>query len=135
THRALMQFMLVKENGPEKFRGWEDDFRDVYAWLESLEAPKYPFVIDEQLARRGETVFNQNCAECHGTYRDNPECPGKPHWPGKIVPIEEVGTDRIRLDALSAQHRRNYGRSWFNDYGRSGETIAEPGGYGAPPLD
>ena len=35
-HRALMQFMLVKENGPGAFRSWEQDFQDVYAFLESL---------------------------------------------------------------------------------------------------
>jgi hypothetical protein len=129
THRGLMQFMLVKENGPEKFCQWEDDFRDVYAWLESLEAPKYPFAIDEELAGQGREIFNQNCAECHGTYGE------KSAWPGKIVSIEDVGTDRVRLDSLSARHRENYGRSWFNDYGRSGKAIAEPGGYVAPPLD
>ncbi len=62
-HRPLMQFMLVKENGPEKFDEWEDDFRDVYAYLESLESPKYPFEIDQALAKRGEVAFNRNCAE------------------------------------------------------------------------
>ena len=33
-----MQFMLIRQNGPEKFREWESDFRDVYAYLESLRA-------------------------------------------------------------------------------------------------
>jgi hypothetical protein len=27
-HRGLMQFMLVRQNGPEKFRAWESDFKD-----------------------------------------------------------------------------------------------------------
>ncbi|MEQ8835230.1 MAG: hypothetical protein RID07_00325, partial [Lacipirellulaceae bacterium] len=40
-HRALMQFIASKENGPEKFREWEDDFRHTQADIESLEPPKY----------------------------------------------------------------------------------------------
>ena len=39
-HRGLMQFMLVRENGPEKFREGEDDFSDVWAFIESLRRPK-----------------------------------------------------------------------------------------------
>ena len=101
-----MQFMLVKENGPEKFREWEDDFRDVYAWLESLEAPKYPFADRSAAGRpRARASSTRTAADCHGTYG------AKATYPGKIVPIDEVGTDRVRLDALSAQHRKNYGRS------------------------
>ena len=68
-HRPLMQFMLVPENGPEKFHEWEADFREIYAWLESLEPPAYPFEIDRTLAGQGEVVFNDHCAECHGTLR------------------------------------------------------------------
>lgn len=127
-HRPLMQFLLVPKNGPKKFHAWEDDFRAVYAWLESLEAPAYPYAVDEQLARQGQTVFEQRCAECHGTYG------AVETWPERIVPIEELGTDRRRLDALTADDRARYGQSWLADYG-SKPVIAEPGGYVAPPLD
>ncbi len=48
-----MQFMLIPENGPDKFHEWESDFREVYAWLESLSPPKYPFAIDRELAVAG----------------------------------------------------------------------------------
>jgi hypothetical protein len=127
-HRGLMQFMLVKPNGPEKFREWEDDFRDVFAYLESLEAPKYPFAINTQLAAKGERAFLQHCAECHGTYGVEET------YPNRIVPIEEIGTDRVRLDALTPPARKRYGESWFADYGRQ-DTRLKPGGYMAPPLD
>ena len=127
-HRPLMQFMLIPENGPEKFREWEDDFRAVYDWLESLEAPKYPFEIDATLARQGEAVFSAHCAECHGTYGPD----GK--YPNKIVSIEEVGTDPVRLGALSPEHRKGYKASWFSYYGEH-DVVADPGGYVAPPLD
>ncbi|REK19044.1 MAG: cytochrome c [Planctomycetota bacterium] len=127
-HRPLMQFMLIPENGPEDFAAWEDDFREVYAWLESLEPPAYPHAIDEDQALLGEVIFNNQCAECHGSYGD-PEI-----YPNRIVPIDEVGTDPVRLGALSPKHRAGYGESWFNHFGEH-RTIADPGGYVAPPLD
>jgi mono/diheme cytochrome c family protein len=126
--RALMQFMLVRENGPEKFHEWEADYQDVFAYLESLEPPKFPFAIDSALAEKGRLVFNRQCAECHGTYGPDGA------YPGRRVPIDELGTDRTRLDALSPEHRRRYGASWFAEFGRQ-QTIADPGGYVAPPLD
>jgi len=127
-HRALMQFMLVKENGPAQFRGWEEDFKAVEAWIESLRPPKYPFEIDRGLAERGEVAFVRECATCHGEYGPNG------HYPEKLTPLDEIGTDSVRLRALTAEHRRRYGASWFNDY-RAAAVIAEPDGYLAPPLD
>jgi mono/diheme cytochrome c family protein len=127
-HRALMQFMMVAENGPEKFREWEADFRDIYAYLESLEAPEYPFAIDRKLAEQGRAAFERECSRCHGEYGEHES------WPGTIVPIEEVQTDRVRLDALRPEQRRLYSESWFGHDGEL-ETIADPRGYVAPPLD
>lgn len=128
NHRGLMQFVLHRANDGKTVRGWEDDFRDIYAYLESIEPPKYPHTIDRPLAERGRVVFNNNCAQCHGTYGD------KPSYPNKIVPIDEIGTDPVRLKAVSAEHRRDYGKSWFAHFGRD-KTIEKPDGYVAPPLD
>ena len=127
-HRGLMQFMLIKQNGPQKFREWEAEFRDVYAYIESVRPPKYPYSIDRNLAGRGEVAFNRVCAECHGTYGKDKK------YPEKLVPIDDVATDRVRLDALSPQHREAYGLSWFTGYGKL-KNISDPGGYAAPPLD
>jgi mono/diheme cytochrome c family protein len=132
--RPLMQFMLIPENGPQEFHAREADFQEIYAWLESLEPPAYPFEIDRALASRGETVFNQNCARCHGHYGQPADDPNKPDYPNKIVPIEEVGTDPVRLAALSPEHRTAYGASWFGHFGADA-VVADPGGYVAPPLD
>lgn len=126
--RGLMQFMLIRENGPEKFREWEADFRDVYAYLESLKPPKYPHPIDGDLAGRGKVAFERVCAECHGTYGE------KESYPGRNVPIAEIGTDPVRWKALLPKHRQALGDSWFADHGGK-KTIAEPAGYLAPPLD
>lgn len=126
--RGLMQFMLIRENGPEKFRAWEADFKDVYAYLESLTPPKYPHAIDRDLAARGKVAFERVCAECHGTYGE------KETYPARVVPIAEIGTDPVRYKALLPKQRQALGDSWFADHGGK-KTIAEPAGYLAPPLD
>jgi cytochrome c553 len=127
-HRALMQFMLVPVNGPDRFRQWEDDYRDVLAYIESLEPPASPWPVDRELAERGEAAFNRVCAECHGTYG------ARETYPERIVPLDVVGTDPLRLAALTPTMRTAYGQSWFGHYGRD-DTLAEPEGYQAPPLD
>ncbi|MFO0904441.1 MAG: c-type cytochrome [Pirellulales bacterium] len=127
-HRALMQFMLIRQNGPEKFREWEADFRDVYAYLESLRPPKYPFPIDAPLAARGRKVFEAHCARCHGRYGEQES------YPEVVVPIDEIGTDRVRWASLSEAHRAGYAASWFAHYGAE-KIDLKPSGYLAPPLD
>ena len=127
-HRGLSQFAMVRANGPEKFREWEESFKDVFAYMSSLEAPKYPLAIDQPLAAKGEIAFNRVCAECHGSYGKDRE------YPERMVPIDEIGTDRVRYDALTPQHRRSYGQSWFNHFGEQ-PNIEKPEGYVAPPLD
>jgi len=97
-HKGLMQFMLVRENGPEKFRQWESDFQDVYQFLEELRPPKYPLAIEQSKAERGRKVYLQNCAQCHGTYDGN-----KLEYPERMVEIDDIGTDRVRFDALTPQ--------------------------------
>lgn len=128
-HRGLMQFTMVPQNGPEKFRQREDDFRHIYAYLDSLRPPEYPFEIDQPLARQGKLVFEKNCSRCHGTYGDDADYPETP------VAMQEIGTDRARFDALRPEYRQHYLDSWFNEYGETGKGTADPEGYVAPPLD
>ncbi len=126
--RALMPFVMVKQNSGETMRGWEADFADIYAYLESLEPPKYPYPVDEKLAAEGRLLFNRNCAECHGTYGENPT------YPQEVVPLEVIGTDPVRLRGLSREHRERYRESWLAHYGDD-RVDTEPAGYLAPPLD
>ncbi len=130
-HRALMQFMLIPENGPEFFREHEDEFRDVYAYLSSLRPPKYEGIVDAELAASGRKIFETSCAQCHGTYA------ASANYPNRRVPLDEIGTDPVRLNALEIEGRRKYSRSWFAHAGEPGEqqTIVNPSGYVAPPLD
>ncbi|HEX7378415.1 MAG TPA: cytochrome c [Pirellulales bacterium] len=128
SHRALMQFLLLPKNGPDQFRQWENDYRDVLAWIESLEPPQYPFAVDRALAARGQGLFEKNCSECHGTYGP------RGSYPEINVPIDEVGTDRARHDAIPAEWRTAYGATWFGHYGEKA-VKADLAGYVAPPLD
>lgn len=126
-HRPLMQFMLVEQNGPEEFASWETDFQHVLAYIRSLRPPRYPHATDAALVGAGQAVFEANCASCHGTYGERPE------FPEKLVPLEEVGTDPVRLKALTVQDRERYASSWFAEGHRDRVTRA-PDGYVAPPL-
>lgn len=126
--RTLMQFTLVPQNGPDKLHKWESDFEDIAAYLESIESPKYPYPIDEALAKKGKGVFSRSCAKCHGTYGD------RATYPMKDVPIEDIGTDRIRYDAITPEERTIYSDSWLSEYDPTG-IVTHPKGYTAPPLD
>jgi len=128
SHRPLVQFVMLPRNSGATLRGWEPEFRDILAWIESLEAPRYPWDIDRKLAESGRIAFERTCARCHGTYGDGGT------YPEKIVPIDEVQTDPLRLQSLTVEYRRNMRESWFGDYGREA-YINDPGGYVAPPLD
>ncbi len=128
-HRMLMQFLLVKENGPEQFHAWEEDFREIEGWIESLTPPTWPGEIDRPLASRGSGLFAAHCAGCHGTATD---------YPDQIIPVGEIGTDRLRLDALAAAERRDLTNSWFGHFGTTAARLQEresAAGYVAPPLD
>ena len=135
-HRMLMQFLLVKENGPEKFAEWEDEFRDIEAWIVALTPPRWPGQVDAALVERGRGVFVRQCAECHGSYGPGGD------YPERLVPIAEVGTDRVRLDSLARRERGDLNASWFGHFGADAQEAAVDlaaraagEGYVAPPLD
>ena len=130
-HRGLMQFTMVPENGPDFYRRHEDNFRDVLAYITSLRPPKYSGPIDADLVHRGQAVFSDNCAHCHGTYGSE--------WtyPNRRIPIAEIGTDPVRLTALPVSGRTRYDNSWFarEANGQKQKNTVDPDGYVAPPLD
>ncbi|MCI0461347.1 MAG: c-type cytochrome [Gemmataceae bacterium] len=131
--RALMQFSLTPPNSLAFFEKEEATFRDIQAYLLSLSAPKYPFPIDHKLAARGEKVFSRTCSSCHGTYGE------KWTYPSKIVPIDEIGTDRTRFEGFTAKAGEHYNNSWFAKEKRPDGKVGYPqeptAGYQVPPLD
>ncbi|MCA9070146.1 MAG: cytochrome c [Planctomycetaceae bacterium] len=129
SHRTLMQFMLLPRNDEKTVKEWEPDFLDILAWIESVEAPRWPWKIDKTLATRGKAIFEKNCASCHGTCGDDPT------YPERMIPIKKIGTDPVRLRALTrSKHLEWVKKGWISDYGKVQVDIA-PQGYIAPPLD
>ncbi|MFN3189368.1 MAG: hypothetical protein ACE361_02505 [Aureliella sp.] len=135
-HRGLLQFMMVEENDADTLKNWESDFRHIYAFLASLEVPKYPGPVDENQANAGHQLFEQHCSECHGSYNSTSQLfdEVQASYPSRRIPLDEIGTDPVRLTALRSEGREKYARSWFTYYGQE-ETETEPDGYVAPPLD
>ncbi len=128
TVRPLMQFSLDPSIGPALFTSWEQDYKEIYDWLETIESPKYQGIVDKSLAARGQQVYSQTCAQCHGV-------PGRGgEYKNIIVPIEIVKTDRGRLDGLSPEFKKHFSESWMGQYGET-KIATRANGYVAPPLD
>jgi mono/diheme cytochrome c family protein len=123
--RSIMQFMLTPDNSRAVFEKEEATFADIQAYILGLQAPKYPLPIDGDLARRGEALFNENCAKCHGAYGD------KWTYPNKIIPMDVIRTDATRFHGLSSKLGEHYNRTWFGEK----YPAMEAKGYQAPPLD
>jgi len=99
--------------------------RRVMNYIGQLDAPRYPLPVDKTLADAGAPIYVTHCAECHA-----PE--GKRF--GAVIPLEEIGTDRHRLDmwtdgAVSAYNQYGNGYSWrFTGFRKTN-------GYTSVPLD
>jgi mono/diheme cytochrome c family protein len=128
SHRDIMQFTFLYTVPPQQIFGHEAVFKDIYAWINAVPAPKYPSPIDRALARRGLPVFLKNCASCHGTYG-----PGG-RYQERLVPVEEVGTDPIRAREFPVAFKQHLGASWVGDYGKT-PLYPETNSYVAQPLD
>ena len=122
--RSIMQFLLG-EKTLDQFKALEPTFKDIQAYIRSLEPPRYPFPIDRPKADRGRLVFEATCARCHGTYG------AEPSYPDRIVPLKTIGTDPARAVGMSDRMVAHYNRTWFAE-----EHPADPvmRGYQAPPL-
>jgi processive rubber oxygenase RoxA-like protein len=130
--RSIMQFMMTPLNSAEYVKKQEPAFRDIQAFLLSIEPPKYPFPIDQSLAAKGKILFEQTCSRCHGTYGPNGT------YPNKIIPLDEIGTDSVRARGFTPELIAHYNKSWFaEEQGPDGERYraTSPQGYQAPPLD
>ncbi|HET6584373.1 MAG TPA: hypothetical protein VFG69_13020, partial [Nannocystaceae bacterium] len=107
-------------------------FGNVRAYIDALEAPAYPFAIDEVLAAEGALVFAADCAGCHGTYGATD---ADDTYPNLIFPTAFVGTDPLVADFAAASPLVE----WFNGsmYGEVTQLVVDDpvAGYTAPPLD
>ncbi|MFM7200164.1 MAG: hypothetical protein ACKO6N_05180 [Myxococcota bacterium] len=124
--RSIMQFMSPPGNTLADLKAKEGDFRDILAWMKQLEPPRFPGSVDEQLAKRGQEVFEESCKKCHGTYGEDWE------YNNEVVSLQKVKTDPARADFMNRlPYAQHYNQTWF------GETsqLTPTNGYVAPPLD
>jgi hypothetical protein len=93
-------------------------------------AEMFPERVNPERAAAGRVLFIQHCAECHGTYGEDPDVDD---YPGRIIPVGEIGTDPRRARGITPQFREFLAQSWFASPGtvRGGD---EPAGYRAPYL-
>lgn len=77
-----------------------DSLKRVRDWIWTLPPPKYPYVVDQALAARGAPLYQQRCVECHadGRFRDGVKSGSRI---GLVEPIDQIGTDRHRLDSYT----------------------------------
>lgn len=99
--------------------------RRVFNYIGALQAPKYPLAIDATLAGAGAPLYQTHCAECHA--------PGGRRF-GSVIPVEEVGTDRHRLDMWTSEAVSAY-NAYGDGYRWKFSGFRKTDGYTAVPLD
>ena len=137
TLREVVQSSALGDGASQKwverdYARWNDpdpkrvsSLRRVMNYIGALQAPKYPLPVDTALAAEGASLYQAHCSECHqaGALRA-----------GTVIPVDEIGTDRHRLDmwtanAVSAYNAYGEGYTWkFSGFRKTA-------GYTAVPLD
>lgn len=106
-----------------------EHFKDVVAWLRTLEPPVFPYPTDRDLAASGKALFEAHCSSCHGVYGETES------YPNKVVALDVIRTDPYYATyAVQAPIVSWYNQSWFGT--SLPQSRFEPeAGYIAPPLD
>ncbi len=131
TRVDLVNLMSPLNSG-DYVRGHQPTFADIHEFLLTIPAPAYPFAVDKSLAARGQPIFRQHCARCHGTYGP------RPTYPNRIVPLKTIGTDPVLALSVTKRNEEHITRSWLTkEIGPDGKPYAFTfhHGYQAPPLD
>jgi hypothetical protein len=104
--------------------------RRVEDWMLDLKQPPYPYAIDRPLAARGAPLYKQYCATCHGA--TGADFSGEAV--GRVTPIEEIGTDRRRLDSYTYTLAVNQS-TLYAGYPHRFQHFRKTFGYANMPLD
>jgi mono/diheme cytochrome c family protein len=100
---------------------------EIDEFLSELPPPAFPkeFKLDQALVARGATVYEAYCAECHEVGRK---------WTNKVIPIDEIGTDRERMLTWS-QAAADEANQAVKERGIHRPEMVKNFGYVSPPLD
>jgi hypothetical protein len=101
-------------------------------WLLNVAAPPaYPYPIDRALAAKGEPIYGEYCARCHG--RSGSDFAGE--YVGKVTPIDKIKTDRHRLDSYTAELCANQNLLYSAYPNERFSHFRKTFGYANQPLD
>lgn len=128
--RFLMASNLLTVTDTSEAAEVDTHFNDVLAYINSIEAPKYPKEINQSVAAQGQKIFEVSCAKCHGTYGED----GK--YPNLLIPESIIQTDSALFTAnySNPQFIEWFNKSWFTT-GDHPAKLVPYRGYIAPPLD
>ena len=128
--KFLMGSSLLTTNDTSHANEVDAHMPDVLSDLYTVQPPKYPKPVDQQLASEGKIIFEDNCSRCHGSYGSNAR------YPNLLIPESIIGTDSL-LNQSNYQYSDMiewYNKSWFSK-GDHPAKLAPFKGYIAPPLD
>ncbi|MGH8718242.1 MAG: hypothetical protein ACREV0_04765 [Burkholderiales bacterium] len=108
-----------------------DQVKRIEDWLLTAQPPAYPFAIDQALAEKGAPIYQQYCANCHGA--SGKDFAGEAV--GKVVAIEDIGTDRFRLDSFTLDLAMNMGAVYAGYEDHRFKNFRKTYGYANMPLD
>jgi RoxA-like, cytochrome c-like len=74
-----------------------------WLWTEAKPPAMPANHIDRVLAAQGEPVYREYCQSCHGTREPPFRQPGDGGKVGEVTPLEQIGTDRFRLDSYTLE--------------------------------
>ena len=97
----------------------------VEQYITQLDPPKFPFKIDQSLAAKGKPIFDHSCASCHAFGGERT---------GSVIPLEEIGTDRHRLDMWTQEAADVY-NDYAEGYDWDFDELRKTDGYVAVSLD
>jgi cytochrome c peroxidase len=100
-------------------------------WLLDAKPPAYPYPIDRALASRGAAIYGELCARCHG--QDGKNFTGE--LVGQVTHIDEIRTDRHRLDSYSPELAANQNLLYAGYPDERFRHFRKTFGYANHPLD
>lgn len=128
--KHLMSPTIVAFKDTIEAREIYNHMKDIWAYIKTLEPPKYPFTINQNLAETGKKIFVQTCSRCHGTYDKEEE------YPNKLIPPDVIGTDSLMWKYFIKYPEATewFNQSWFATTASPAFTKPQTG-YVSPPLD
>ena len=102
-----------------------EDLGRVEQFIRELAPPIYPYEVDQTSAERGRQLFASNCALCHALGGERT---------GTVIPVEEVGTDRHRLD-MWTQAAADAFNEFAEGYDWDFDSLRKTDGYVSATLD